>query len=111
MMEREFAHILSRYGQDVTVYTETAPEGTALRAFFQPMRNKGTAQTVPSPLGQVKQDRFVYLGPPECALDDTCRVKVRGEVYRVQTAQPICVGGTVSHWWAVLTRRAKEVAG
>lgn len=110
-MGQEFARILARYGQDVTVYTETTPEGTALRAFFQPLRDKGTAQTVPSPLGQAKQDRFLYLGPPQTALDDACRLEVRGERYRVEAAQPIYVGGTVSHWWAVLTHRAKEVSG
>lgn len=108
-MQRDFARILTRYGQDVTVYTEDAPKGAALRAFFQPLRDKGTAQTVPSPLGGVKQDRFLYLGPAEQAIDDTCRMKVRNEVYRVETACPIYVGGHLSHWRAVLTRRAQEV--
>lgn len=108
MMAGKFEHILSRYGRDVTVYNEAVPEGTAVRAFVQPMREKGTEQSVPSPLGRVEQDRFLYLGPPETALDHTCRVAVQGEVYRVETAQPIYVGGVVSHWWAVLTHRAKE---
>lgn len=106
-MEREFARILARYGRDMTVYDRTAQE-TQVRAFFQPVRDRGTEQTVPSPLGQVKQDRFLYLGPAETDLDQECRVVVENEVYRVETAQPIYVGETVSHWWAVLTHRAKE---
>lgn len=111
MMEREFASILARYGQDVRVYTPKTPEGVALRAFFQPLRDRGTVQTVPSLLGQVKQDRFLYLGPAGTALEEDSRVKVDGEVYRVNNAQPIYVGGKLSHWWAVLTHRAQEVAG
>lgn len=111
MMEREFAYILARYGQNVRVYTPGVPEGKALRAFFQPMRERGTVQTVPSPLGQVKQDRFLYLGPAQTALDENSRVEVDGELYRVDNAQPIYVGGRLSHWWAVLTHRTKEVAG
>ena len=106
-MEREFARILSRYGRNVTVYDGAAQE-KQVRAIFQPMRDKGTEQSVPSPLGQVKQDRFLYLGPAETALDEWCRVAVEEEVYRVETAQPVYVGEAVSHWWAVLTHRAKE---
>jgi len=110
MMEREFARILNRYGQDVRVYTKAAPEGAALRAFIQPMREPGTEQSVPTPLGQVMQDRFLYLGPPEAALDVECRVEAGGERFQVQAAHPIYVGGRLSHWWAVLTRRAQEVS-
>ncbi len=111
MMEREFARILARYGQNVRVYTPSEPEGKVLRAFIQPMRERGTEQSVPSPLGQVKQDRFVYLGPPEPALDENGRVEVGGECFRVRAAHPVYVGQTLTHWWAVLSRRTQEVAG
>lgn len=111
MMEREFARVAARYGQDVRVYTPGTPEGKALRAFVQPMRDRGTEQSVPSPLGQVKQDRLLYLGPPEPALDENSRVEVGGECWRVRAAQPIYVGGVLTYWWAVLTHRAQEVAG
>ena len=109
-MAQEFAGILARYGQDATVYTREAPEGIALRAFFQPVSDRSTAQSVPGPMGRVMQDRFVYLGPPETVLDcdGVCRVEVRGEVYRPQSVQGVYVGGQLSHWWAVLTRRAEE---
>jgi len=111
-MAQEFAGILARYGQNATVYTRTAPEGIALRAFFQPVSDRSTVQSVPGPMGQVMQDRFLYLGPPEVALDcdGSCRVVVGGEVYRPQSVQGVYVGEKLSHWWAVLTRRAKEAA-
>ena len=110
MMKREFARILARFGRSVRVYTPGEPEGKALRAFIQPMGERGTEQSVPSPLGQVKQDRFLYIGPPETALDEDCRVEVGGERFRVRGAQPVYVGQTLSHWEAVLSRRAQEVA-
>lgn len=110
MKQGVFAGILDRHGRDVTVYTGGTPEGVALRAFFQPVRDRGTAQTVPSPLGLVKQDRFVYLGPPEQPLDDACRVEVDGEVYRLESAHPVYIGQACSHWWAIFSRRGREVA-
>lgn len=109
MTQGAFSRILARYGQDVTVYTQEAPEGIRTRAFFQPQRDKGTEQSVPSPLGWVKQDRFVYLGPAEIRVDDTCRVKVDEEVFQAQAVQPIYVGDRLNHWWAVFTRRTREV--
>lgn len=111
MMAAEFAGILARYGQDVTVYSAKIPEGERIRAFFQPVLDRGTVQAVPSPLGEVRQDRFLYLGPPETALDcgGQCGVEVRGELYRPWAVQPVYVGGELSHWWAVLTHRAQEV--
>ena len=110
MLKREFNRILTRYGQPVRVYTKDDPKGVSLRAFVQPMREKGTEQSVPSPLGRVMQDRFVYLGPAEQTLDENSRVELDGERFSVQMAHPIRVGGAISHWWAVLTRRGQEAA-
>lgn len=109
MMKREFAHALAMYGQRVRVYTEEHPDGEEKKAFVQPMRERGTVQTVPSPLGQVKQDRLLYLGPADTALDETSRVELEGELWRVEHAQPISIGGECTHWWAVLSHRAQEV--
>lgn len=111
MMQGAFACILARYGRDVTVYSEQSPAGVGVKAFFQPMREKGTEQSVPSPLGEVLCDRFVYIGPPDTRLEcaDTCRMAVDGEIYRPQMVQPVYVGGVLSHWWAVFTRKEREV--
>lgn len=110
-MAAEFADILTRYGRDMTVYSNQKPEGQAVRAFFQPVLDRGTAQAVPSPLGEVRQDRFLYLGPPEAALDcsPVCGVELDGELYRPQAVEPVYVGGELSHYWAVLKHRVQEV--
>ena len=90
------------------VYTPGAPEGKTLRAFIQPVRERGTEQSVPSPLGQVKQDCFLYFGPPESDLFEDSRVDLGGECFRVRAAHPVYVGEALHHWWAVLSRRAQE---
>ena len=111
MVERDVAYILSQYGQNVRVYTPKTPGGEVVRALVQPMREKGTEQSVPSPLGRVKQDRFLYLGPSGTEMDETSRVEWNGECFRVRSAHSVRVGGSVTHWWAVLSRRAQEVSG
>ena len=110
MMAEDFARILQRYGQSVTVYNRQAPEGMTLRAFLQPVRERGMLQALPTDLGETRQDRLLYLGPPEAALetDGVCGVEVGGELYRPQSAQAVRVGEEVSHWWAVLAHRAQE---
>lgn len=109
LTQGSFSRILTRYGQDMTVYTQASPQGMGVRAFFQPMREKGTEQSVPSPLGQTCQDRFVYLGPPEVRLDKTSRIKVGPLLLRVQGTHLVHAGAQPIYRWAVLTRKTQEV--
>ena len=109
MIQGSFSRILTRYGQDMTVYTQASPQGVDVRAFFQPMREKGTEQSVPSPMGQVRQDRFVYLGPVDVQLDKTSKIKVGSLLLRVQGTHLVYVGGQPVYRWAVLTCKAQEV--
>lgn len=108
-MQESFSRILNRYGQNMTVYTQAALHGVCVRAFFQPVREKGTEQSVPSPLGRVKQDRFLYLGPPEPCLDDVSLVKVGSQTLQVQGTHLIYAGAQPVYRWAVLTHSTREV--
>jgi len=106
MMDREWSAILSRYGQDVML-ADGEGEETAVRAFLQPVLDKSREQELPTPLGLRREDRWLYLGPPETALTaGTTDVRWQGQSYEVQSAH--LVGG--SHWWAVLRPRDKEAA-
>lgn len=103
MMEREWRAILARYGQAVTVYRTETAEGVPLRAFLQPVLEKGTEQSLPSPLGMRREDRFLYLGPGDVPLTAReSRVAWAGRDYEVQSAQSV---GSGNHWWAVLRPR------
>ena len=108
MMDREWRGILAKYGQDVTVCQNREEAGVVLRAFLQPVLEKKTPQTLPTPLGRRREDRFLYLGPPDTPLTaGLSLVRWMGQDYEVQSAHPV---GTrsVSHWWAVLRPRDKE---
>jgi len=108
-MQESFSRILSRYGRDMTVYTQAAPQGVCVRAFLQPMRERGTEQSVPSPLGRVNQDRFLYLGPPEAYPGTGSLVKVGSQTLRVQVTHLIYAGAQPVYRWAVLTHSTREV--
>ena len=41
MMDREWQAILDRYGQSVELFAPEDQEGTVVRAFLQPVRERG----------------------------------------------------------------------
>ncbi len=106
MKTQDFARALERWGTRVMVYT--GGQDRRCKAFFQPVRQVGTLQSVPTPLGQVMQDRFLYLGQANVPLDTTSRVEVGGERFRVEQAHPIFIGKQIHHWRAICTRRRQE---
>ena len=107
MMEREWAAVLARVGQEVTL-TETGAETISVRAFLQPILEK-QPQLEPSPLGARREERWLYLGPPEQALTaGETAVLWDGRGFTVETARQVWVGNSPSHWWAVLRPAEKE---
>ena len=107
MMEREWAAILARFGQEVTL---TAPEGepVPVRAFVQPILDR-QPQLEPSPLGTRREERWLYLGPPEPPLTaGETGICWEGRSFTAETARQVWAGGGPSHWWAVLRPVDKE---
>ena len=110
MMDGAWAALLAKYGQRVVLHQ--GDNAVDARAFLQPIREKGQAQSLPSPLGWQREDRFLYLGDPNCPLS-SCGdwVEFEGNGYAVISAHPVYVGASVSHIWAVLRPRdAREEA-
>ena len=105
MMEERLRGLLARYGQEVALSRDGKDLGTG-RAFLQPIleRQREGWQSLPTPLGAQRQDRFLLLGAPELPLTEGGggTVTSRGARYEVQKAHPIQVGERISHWWAVL---------
>ena len=107
-MEHAWKTILAQYGQRVTVYPDGEGTGVTLNAFLQPVLDQGKEQTVPSPLGMKRQDRFLYLGPASRPLTPRLsRVTWAGQNFEVQAAQPVG-GKRTHHWWAVLRLQDRE---
>lgn len=104
MMDAAWAALLAKYGQRVVLHQEDSTVDA--RAFLQPIREKGQAQSLPSPLGWQREDRFLYLGDPNHPLSDHGDwVEFEGAGYAVVSAHPVHVGNSVSHIWAVLRPR------
>lgn len=100
-MERMWADILARFGQNVVL---RGTETVACKAMVQPLPDRGAEQETPSPLGLGRQDRFRYLGPARHPLDLDTVVEWKEKEYRVGAAQ--LVGeGVCPHWRAVLYPR------
>lgn len=107
-MEQAWKTILTRYGQNVTVYPGGEENGVTRKVFLQPVLEQGKEQTVPSPLGMKRQDRFLYLGPANTPLTPrVSRVDWAGQSFEVQAAQPVG-GKRTHHWWAVLRLKDRE---
>lgn len=108
-MGREWAAILARYGQTVTVYQGEGGSGIDTRAFLQPILEKDH-DFVPSPLGLRNEERFLYLGAPEVELSVEKRSVVDwgGKQFEVYSAREVYVGKELSHYWAVLRPRDRE---
>ena len=100
-MDRMWRDILARFGQDVIL---RGTETVACKAMVQPFLDRGADQSVPSPLGLRRQDRFRYLGPAGHPLNLDTVVEWKGTEYRVGSAH--LVGeGVCPHWRAVLYPR------
>lgn len=105
-MQRAWTAILERYGQDMLL--RCGGEEYRVRALIQPIREKSVSQQQPTPLGLGRKDRFLYLGPPGCALEQDTLVICGGQVYRVQTAH-LMGEGVCPYWRAVLYPRDEVV--
>lgn len=95
--------MLARFGRQV-VLRRGEEEPRTGRAFLQAVleRREDWRQSLPTPLGEIRQDRFLYLGEPGLPLEEGQVVECMGRDYRVEAAQPIYLGEELSHWWAVL---------
>ena len=96
--------IRGQYGQSGTL--RRGEEERGCRAFLQPVRERREDwyQELPTPLGTVRRDQWLYLGPPELSLEETnglC-VEWNGLRFAVRAAQPVCVGEETLYWWALL---------
>lgn len=101
MMDAAWTTLLAKYGQRVVLHQ--GDNTVDARAFLQPIREKGQAQSLPSPLGWQREDRFLYLGDPNHPLSDHGDwVEFEGTGYTVISAHPVHVENSVSHIWAVL---------
>lgn len=98
--------ILERYGQTVTVHTET--EEISVRAFLQPVAEKTErASDTVTELGTVDTRLWLYLGQKAVQPDE--RIAWNGMTFQVRSSRPYYVNQVPLYWWAAL-EEAKEAA-
>lgn len=99
---------LRRFGRPVEriLPGEETVQGFAIVQVVPERRERGR-QFVPSPLGTVRDERFLYLGEPALSLEnmDAGYLRCEGEDYVICAAQAVYGGATLSHWRAVLRHR------
>lgn len=97
-MTERLNRILRKYGQAVWV------NGTAARAFFQPVREREKAAPFAvTELGMADDRRWTYLGEAEVKPGDL--VEFQGRAYAVGSCEGLRLGDEVVCWRAVLTAR------
>lgn len=98
--------VLPRYGQTVTLTRRDGGQETG-RAMLQPILEKagGKAQEIFTPLGVKSNNRYLYLGPPDLALDQAAYLTCEGRDFAIRQAQPVRVGESCTHWWGILAGR------
>ena len=81
MMDREWQAILDQYGQAVELLGPGDQEGTAVRAFLQPVRERGEEQLTPSPLG-LRREGPNLIACPTCGRTRIDLIPLAEEVER-----------------------------
>ena len=100
--------LLRRHGRQAKL-VDAGVEQVGL-AIVQPLPDK-SPRWIPTPLGRMRGDRFLWIGEPALAVDElgeTGYVLWEGRAYEVTTAQRVELGGKLLCRWAVLTAREEE---
>lgn len=106
-MDRTVQALARRYGQSVELLR--GEETAQVWAFLRPVtRESGQGEQYrPTPLGLRREDRWLYLGEgPLSPLSD--RARWNGTTFEVQSARPVYIGDTLTHWQALLVPEDKE---
>ena len=106
--------LLARYGQPVVLYGTGGRELARGRAFLQPILERGEEglQSLPTPLGRQRRDRFLFLAGPALPMEEARggHIASMGAEYVFRALQPVYAGAERSHWWGVLQVRDREEA-
>jgi len=101
---RAFETVLARYGKIVELRETTEGAGLVTAAFLQAIRGKDDRAVIPTSMGNLREETFLYLGDPNCALNhlEEGGVLCDGILYEVLSARLVCMGNRPSHWRAIL---------
>ena len=93
-----FHQALRRYGAAVSALH--GGESRTLRGFIQPLTGERELPQTGSELGLAEERLWRWLGEGPLEVGDA--VVWQETVFFVRAAEPIYLGGTLTHWWAAL---------
>lgn len=108
-MRERLERLLDRYGQTVTVAPRGGEEPVEAKAFLQPLRkNREDLPIVPSPLGAVSRQRWLYIGRGCLPLSPGDAVEWKGMALVAQETQEVAIGDEILYLRAVLRPEKEE---
>lgn len=104
-----FERVLRRYGTPAVIFADSQTVAGTAMALVQPVLDKHRQETA-SPLGWLRQERWLYLGEPEVALEvgENGFVRVGAREFTVFSARKVDLGKQSCHWWGILVPREEE---
>lgn len=107
-MRRMLERILAQYGSEMTLH---GAEGERrVRAFLQPVTAKGleAARRTIQELGEIPEERYLYIGPAQEALHEDDGIVFQAERYRVCRVQTLVVADEALYVWALVKKEGGD---
>ena len=100
--------LLRLYGNDMQLHH--GGQTFQIRAFLQDTRSrsKENAQREFTPLGQVFQGRYVYIGPVTPAAAEGDMLTFQGRRFELRRAEIVTVSGKAAYCWGLCVERGGE---
>lgn len=96
--------MFEKYGQNVSLKTDDGWSSPIYGAFIQPLRykNKMYLNGVNTVIGFNSQGHYLYIGPPEHSLIESCRIESNGMKFTVDRSEKVYFKNEVVYIWAII---------
>lgn len=95
--------ILRQHGTEMVICPSGGGDAVAVRGFFQPVQSKSwqNASAVATPLGEIAQGQFVYIGPAAVSAAEGDVLQVGENFYSFRRVEPYYYGGSQVYLWGL----------
>lgn len=110
-MRDRLTRLMDRHGQSLTLVRRATGRETGLRAFLQPLlKEREDLPVRATPLGAVSRQRWLYIGPPEPALEPGDELILEGRRLAVQEALTVFLRREPLYRRAILRRKKEDAS-
>lgn len=104
--------LMKQYGTDLVLTCNG--EEMAARGFFRAVTSKSmqSIEAVATPLGELSQGQYTYIGPANIPVSQGDTVTVDGRSYRFRRVEPYYYGNQIIYFWGLcIEKGGNEVWG